>query len=230
MTTIHDIAAGIVARFPNEGVSTSKLQALTYIAQGWSLALTGDPLFNEQFTALPGCPFSADLRSRYDGRYTIGSWDAGNIDAITVKQRVILDSITAQYGALSGTHLNNLIAVPGSPWETCVTEQQEKIPTNLLKVWFTEQLIGSPAFADEVARAASSNYESQEQLIEAIRNTTTVPVELIAERLDQPVEKVRSVLAGEYDMTLTELRYLANAAEVTIQYTVTLNYTPKEDR
>jgi len=74
--------------------------------------------------------------------------------------------------------------------------------------------------SDADIERASRNYENQERLFAQIRDTTWISAAEIADDLGTTVEEAQSALNGERDLTLTELRYLANAAGLTIAYRV----------
>lgn len=81
---------------------------------------------------------------------------------------------------------------------------------------------------EEAIRLASLNYEAQEKLIEQIRNFSLSTVEQIAAELEVSTEVAQAALDGQQDLTLTELRYLANAAGLTIRYEVVAGPFPDD--
>ncbi|KQO98396.1 hypothetical protein [Leifsonia sp. Leaf264] len=81
---------------------------------------------------------------------------------------------------------------------------------------------------DAAVDTAVGNYSAQVELLEQIRDATTVPLDVIAERLGVTEPVARAYLAGSFDMTLTELRYLANAAELLVTYEVTSPTDPDD--
>lgn len=60
MTSIFDVSKYILAHF-NQPISPRKLQKLTYLSQGWSLALTDEPIFSEDFEAWKHGPINREL-------------------------------------------------------------------------------------------------------------------------------------------------------------------------
>ncbi|WP_311245432.1 MULTISPECIES: type II toxin-antitoxin system antitoxin SocA domain-containing protein [unclassified Microbacterium] len=68
--SIYDCAAYILQRFETP-VSTMKLQKLLYLAQGWSLAITGRPLFDAEFEAWPSGPVNREIFELLKGEYTV---------------------------------------------------------------------------------------------------------------------------------------------------------------
>ena len=53
-------------------ISTMKLQKLLYFAQGWSLAITNEPLFEDDFEAWSSGPVLPALVALHRGEYTVG--------------------------------------------------------------------------------------------------------------------------------------------------------------
>jgi len=67
MTTIHDLASYFLCRAAETGelLTNLKLQKLVYYAQAWHLAVTGKPLFKEDFQAWVHGPVCPDLYHEY---------------------------------------------------------------------------------------------------------------------------------------------------------------------
>ena len=69
---------------------------------------------------------------------------------------------------------------------------------------------------------AAANREAQKNLLDAIDDAaSTLGYEHVAERLDITVEELMLTLDGQRDLTMTELRLLAIAANVVISYDLT---------
>lgn len=68
--SVYDCAAYILQRF-DDGISTMKLQKLLYLAQGWSLAITGRPLFDGGFEAWSSGPVNREIYELLEGEYTV---------------------------------------------------------------------------------------------------------------------------------------------------------------
>jgi uncharacterized phage-associated protein len=114
--SILDVAAFLIDREPH--MSTMKLHKLTYLAQGWSLAWTGLPLFEDQFNAWRHGPHSARLfdghRSAED-RYSV-TWITGGDQAkLSGDQQLICEAVSKQYAWLSGPNLSD-ITMRSRPW------------------------------------------------------------------------------------------------------------------
>jgi hypothetical protein len=65
------VAEAILEHF-DKPISTMKLQKLVYFAQGWSLGLTGKPLFDDESEAWASGPASPALYGLHRGEYSIG--------------------------------------------------------------------------------------------------------------------------------------------------------------
>lgn len=115
MATIHDTAAAILAPFDTR-LPTSKLQALVYLAQGWSLALRGETLFPEPIQAWSTGPISRDLFRHHRRDYSVADWPAGHARELTGAETIVVDAVVRNYGALSGAQLRAMDHVCGPPW------------------------------------------------------------------------------------------------------------------
>ncbi|KDP89696.1 MULTISPECIES: Panacea domain-containing protein [Clavibacter] len=115
MTNIHDVAAYITQRFTGP-ISTMKLQKLTYFSQGWTLALLGRPLFEEQFSAWTRGPVAYALYNEHRGLYSVSDWRRGDANAVSDEERVVIDAVLSNYGALSGAELSDLTHRRDTPW------------------------------------------------------------------------------------------------------------------
>lgn len=117
MASITDVAKYILEKFPY-GISTMKLQKLTFFAQGWALALLGQPLFEEEFQAWTHGPVSPVLFQYHRGKYALESqtFTQGNIQQLDQRERTIIDLVVQNYGALSGPQLGEMSHASGTPW------------------------------------------------------------------------------------------------------------------
>lgn len=79
-------------------------------------------------------------------------------------------------------------------------------------------------FSDAEVRLSAGNYAAQtrlaSQLQEAFRRRE-MDLETLASELDLSVEEASDWVSGNFDLTLTELRYLANAIDAEVTYKVT---------
>lgn len=115
MAKIHDVAAYVLSSF-DAPISTMKLQKLVYLAQGWSLALLDEPLYDEKHEAWANGPVSRELFREHRRMYSVSRWPSGDADALEFLDQVIVDAVVANYGALSGSELSDLTHVQGTPW------------------------------------------------------------------------------------------------------------------
>lgn len=81
-------------------------------------------------------------------------------------------------------------------------------------------LSGLPLSTDEVSLAAA-NYEAQENLFSQLQTAfkmSQLPESHVAEELDLSVDEFREWLYGDVNLTLAQLRQLANAVDSQITY------------
>lgn len=117
MANIFDVAKFILKSY-RYGISTRKLQKLTYFAQGWHLALTDKPLFAEDFSAWPSGPVSRDLYREHKGLYGISTeaLKKGNAGSLDEVEAAIVEVVIDNYGSLTGVQLSELTSKAGTPW------------------------------------------------------------------------------------------------------------------
>ncbi len=113
MANIHDVASFIVEKF-DSGISTMKLQKLVFLAHGWSLALRGKTLTDENFVMWPSGPVNKTLQEVPGKEYTVTSW-VGYPQNLTEEEVIILKAVVNQYGALSGPQLSEIVS-KNAPW------------------------------------------------------------------------------------------------------------------
>lgn len=123
MANVHDVANYIVQNF-DSSISTMKLQKLAFFSQCWSLSLTDETLFDEEFQAWVKGPVCYDLFDEHRGQWMIDSWDHGSASNLGRRQKVIIDAVIDNFGALSGHELSEITHLPGTPWSKVREEQQ----------------------------------------------------------------------------------------------------------
>lgn len=148
MVSVHDVASYVVEHFRGP-ISTMKLQKLTYMAQGWSLALLGEPLFPEKFDAWRNGPVSRTLFACHRREYSVSTWPHGNPTAVDGKKKIVLDAALKNYEALTGAQLSELTHRAGTPWS--IARQQNgvvgnsssnvEIPNDLIREHFRSLLV-----------------------------------------------------------------------------------------
>lgn len=77
MASIFDVSKYILAHF-DQPISPHKLQKLTYLSQGWSLALTDKPIFSEDFEAWRHGPINRELFNTLRGIHSIDGTDGSS--------------------------------------------------------------------------------------------------------------------------------------------------------
>lgn len=111
MSNIYDIARYIILAYENQtgsryDNSELKLQKLMYLTQRESLAITGKPMFEENFEGWKHGPVLPQLRHFFDEDYKPIS-DHDLID-ITDTDKYIINNVISQYGMYEAWYLANL--------------------------------------------------------------------------------------------------------------------------
>lgn len=130
-----------------------QVQKLVYFAHGWSLALTGHGLVEDQVQAWDFGPVFPTLysalrkfgRNRIDrvlrwGEDTPFSFDdAGEaFEELTAEERSIIDQVWNAYGKFPAFKLSALTHEPGTPWETAFESGKNRpISDDEIKAYFT---------------------------------------------------------------------------------------------
>ncbi|MBR1707959.1 MAG: DUF4065 domain-containing protein [Clostridia bacterium] len=117
----------------------SLLRLCTDNIQGYSLAKTGQPLFDDDFEA---CEYGYVIKSVYNRYCSYGKNGIDEINEVdptpfTNEQIDIIASVLNEYGKYSESQLVDLIHQPGSPWAN--TSQGEIISKELIKEYFDGQ-------------------------------------------------------------------------------------------
>jgi uncharacterized phage-associated protein len=120
MSPAKDIAEYFLASVDEDAgdsLSNLKVQKLCYYAQGFHLALTGNPLFPEEIQAWEHGPVIPSLYREYKqyGAAPIPRPDDFDPDRIEPKVRELLDEVYTVYGQFSATKLRNLTHAE-TPW------------------------------------------------------------------------------------------------------------------
>jgi uncharacterized phage-associated protein len=135
------IANEILAKHIGDGVDPLKLQKLIYYANGWWLAVSGEPLVNE----LPqvwrhGPVFRSIYRifSRYQWRNierpepsSPFGGEPKLVDGHDAKRvRQLLDWIWEEYGGKSSVELSEETHAEGTPWRNIAEQSRFRVPDN----------------------------------------------------------------------------------------------------
>ncbi len=150
MANAHDVAAVIERRYPSIG--PLGLQKLAYYAQGWSLAWTGRPLFDDVIQAWPKGPVVAPLWHDRNAGNKTGS--SKNLDR---EQTHIIDAVLDHYGWMPDWQLVEKTHEE-DPWYDArdglpaAAQSDAEITKRAMRDWFTARAIrgDSPKYAADV--------------------------------------------------------------------------------
>lgn len=92
--------------------SELKLQKLMYLAQRESLALTNEPLFDNEFEGWRYGPVLPQLRFFFENDYA--PFDPDNEKCLSEKEQYVIDNVIAQYGQFEAWALADLTHKEGS--------------------------------------------------------------------------------------------------------------------
>ncbi|MGS0941071.1 Panacea domain-containing protein [Pseudomonas luteola] len=125
-------------------ISNLKLQKLVYYAQGFSLALLREPLFDEPIEAWQHGPVVPQLYRAYRDHGASGIPCPQDFDqsSLTPEQTRLLDEIYDVYGQYSAWKLRQLTHAE-SPWQDNYIEGvlSRQIPLAQMKRYFEENLV-----------------------------------------------------------------------------------------
>lgn len=113
MLSAFDVAAYFLSSVDeehDEGLSNLKLQKLVYYAQGFNLALFGEPLFSEDIEAWTHGPVVPELYQAYKryGSDSIPAPDSIDLSKFGTRTTELLDEIYQVFGQFSAWGLRNL--------------------------------------------------------------------------------------------------------------------------
>lgn len=160
-----------LGRRDSKPLSPLKLQKLVYFAHGWYLALTGEPLLNEQIEAWQYGPvvpslfwdfreFGSESIDRPATTIEVGNGDfLVEVKTPRIEDEVgdhepaksILNRVWDSYGQFTAVQLSNMTHKSGTPWSDVVTQHHfhpprgTDIPGELIKSHFESLLEGSRA-------------------------------------------------------------------------------------
>ena len=149
------VANFFIRRYGRHGISPLKLQKLIYIAHGWCLALTDEPLVKDEHVEAwqhgPVFPsvyyefreFGANIITRQATELAADfSIETPEVTDDTTKR--LLDKVWEHYGKYSGAQLSRLTHKPGSPWDIASREangiRNFHISNDLIKAHYKEQI------------------------------------------------------------------------------------------
>ena len=147
------------------GISPMKIQKLLYLAHGYHLAETGQPLLDEFFEAWKFGPVLPSIyhACKHNGSRSINSYIVdnafGNRPAPIPTEPLaneIIDFVWHEFGQEDAATLSDWTHVRGGPWDK-VTEsgtsimRNKDIPNELIENYFKENLYGQEASTSAVA-------------------------------------------------------------------------------
>ncbi len=147
MLSCFDVAnyfLSLVDETAGDGISNLKLQKLVYYGQGFSLALTGEPLFSEPIEAWTHGPVVPALYHEYK-RYGSGSIPTPlDFDAATIPEDTaeLLDEVYNVYGQFSAWKLRDMTHEE-LPWKNAQSLDGKTISHEALGNYFGTRLAGS---------------------------------------------------------------------------------------
>lgn len=115
------IANWFLERAKRDGrvLSIMSILKLAYIAHGWRLEMTGEPLFSNRIEAWQHGPVIPEVYSAFRPQGIVPQTPLPDCPVPTDKGDVdFLEQIYKIYGHMSPFHLSELTHVPGGPWET----------------------------------------------------------------------------------------------------------------
>ncbi|HBP4947611.1 TPA: SocA family protein [Pseudomonas aeruginosa] len=125
-------------------ISNLKLQKLVYYAQGFSLALLGEPLFDEPIEAWMHGPVVRSLYQRFSKYGSNPIPPPGEFDdsVLTRDQRRLIEEVFDVYGQYSAWKLRQLTHEE-DPWRDNYVEGEfsRKIPQDEMEHYFRENLV-----------------------------------------------------------------------------------------
>lgn len=147
MLTCYNIADYFLAKYGNSSkkndlISNLKLQKLVYYAQGFSIALFDEPLFDEPIEAWDHGPVVSKLYQSYKSFGSAQLPIPNNFDDSIYSKEIqcLLDDVYLKYGKFSALTLRDKTHME-APWlETYKKGCNRIIPKDLLKSFFLTKL------------------------------------------------------------------------------------------
>lgn len=146
MNTALEVANYIVYLMSSsyEDLTNMKLNKMLYYAQGHSLKIMNQPLFDDPIEAWQHGPIVNSVYHQYKeyGDNPISDYDQSMLGTISDEIRDLLIGITRVYGRYSAAALRNMTHVPKGPWDSVYKENESHIiiPNALIKEYFDENV------------------------------------------------------------------------------------------
>ena len=165
MTTVHDSATFFIARASEDGnlITHLKLQKLCYYAQGYSLALMGEPMFSEPIEAWEHGPVVRTLYDEYKQFRRRAIPAQSEPPEMEPWRTRILEMVYARFGWMSAWELRNRTHAE-FPWQQAwlSDESDAVLDHGSLRDFFRSSLRGErrrPAPADRALVMQRLNQE-----------------------------------------------------------------------
>lgn len=112
-----------LARQRGRTLTPMQLLKLVYIAHGWTLGLTAEPLIDQRVEAWQYGPVIRELynSTRQYGGGAITAPIPAFPGTLTPAQQGMIDQVYDLYGHLSGIALSNITHMPDTPWANTYT-------------------------------------------------------------------------------------------------------------
>lgn len=143
MVTVIDVAQRFLEldnAHGGDGLTNLKLQKLAYYAQGFHLAITGEPLFSNKIEAWQHGPVIPSLyhELKEHGKNPVHQVGGGSTDNLTEEQADLLGEVFETFGRYSAWALREMTHEE-APWLDHIDERAE-IPHNDLRRYFSTRL------------------------------------------------------------------------------------------
>ncbi|WP_433386585.1 Panacea domain-containing protein [Micromonospora sp. KLBMP9576] len=174
MATAHDVAAAILGHLGT--MTAMKLEKLVYYCQGWHLARTGRPLFQEPIEAWREGPVVPHLYRQHRGQRSVNEWPLGEASHLTTAQVDTVRWVTETYGRFSAAELSTMnhnelpwrLARGALPESAPSTEQ---VDVNIMRSYYARQVAGvETAVVLASANAALEGAEFDEDWQDRLRD------------------------------------------------------------
>jgi uncharacterized phage-associated protein len=138
-----------LARRDNETLDPMKIQKLIYVAHGWNLAFTGNPLVKQAVEAWPYGPVIAELYREFKKFRALPITEDARvpIDDVPLNSREMdfLENVWSKYRHLSAIQLSRLTHEPGYAWDRTIKScgPYSTIPNELIRDEFIRRRQGA---------------------------------------------------------------------------------------
>jgi len=116
------VANQFIALAESRGKKLTPMQVLklVYLAHGWTLAYTGEPLIKDRIEAWmygPVIPSLYETMRAYHGAPVSAPLPAPLNENLSDEQKSIIERVYNTYEELNGVQLSNLTHLPNTPWD-----------------------------------------------------------------------------------------------------------------